>query len=321
MDIIFHYPPELLNLLVDTIPALCRGKKDVILFFKGAGVDARFTKDLTARINRDKDSISKYEIARTILTRLNEKGEATLRERREIIKRVGEFENFSSCWPSDQLKAKGLVAEVRKVVDIKDSFTRMRLAKEAEEQKHRQEQEERNRKESEKKETLAQIRKDLFRLFGMTDPWKRGKALEGVMNRLFSCAGVGIREAFTLTGIESEGIVEQIDGAIEIAGNIYLVEMKWTREPLGKAELSEHLMRIFVRDGVRAIFISASGYTDPAVTMCRESLHSAVVVLCKLEEFVVLLDNEADLVSFLNDKIQAAIIHKNPYFEPVKRSG
>jgi len=29
----FHYPPEILSLLVDTIPLLCRSKKDVVLFF------------------------------------------------------------------------------------------------------------------------------------------------------------------------------------------------------------------------------------------------------------------------------------------------
>jgi hypothetical protein len=125
-DIGFHYPPELLRLLIDTIPLLCRSKKDVLLFFKGAGVSASITNSLTARVNKGKDSITKYEIARTVLTRLNEKGEATLRERREVLKRVVRFEDFSTCRPTDQLKAKGLVGEVRRVVDVKDSFARMK---------------------------------------------------------------------------------------------------------------------------------------------------------------------------------------------------
>ncbi len=33
IGITFHYPPELFNLLVDTIPRLNRGKKDLFLFF------------------------------------------------------------------------------------------------------------------------------------------------------------------------------------------------------------------------------------------------------------------------------------------------
>jgi hypothetical protein len=31
----FHYPPELLSLLIDTIPLLCRSKQDVLTFFPG----------------------------------------------------------------------------------------------------------------------------------------------------------------------------------------------------------------------------------------------------------------------------------------------
>ena len=38
MDITFHYPPELMNLLIDVIPLLNRSKQDVFLFFRGAGV-------------------------------------------------------------------------------------------------------------------------------------------------------------------------------------------------------------------------------------------------------------------------------------------
>lgn len=71
-------------------------------------------------------------IVRTVLDRLNAKGKPSLLERREILKRVTEFEDFSTCWASDQLKAKGLVAEVSRVIGVKDSFTRMKQAQENE---------------------------------------------------------------------------------------------------------------------------------------------------------------------------------------------
>ncbi len=35
-----HYPHDLLDLLVETTPRLVKSKKDVILFFEGAGADA-----------------------------------------------------------------------------------------------------------------------------------------------------------------------------------------------------------------------------------------------------------------------------------------
>ena len=132
MDIVYHYPPELLNLLIDVIPLLSRSKKDVLQFFRGAGVEALLMQDIERTVVTNRGSITKYEIARRVLSRVNEKGEPTLRERREILKRVTEYEDFSTCWANDQLKAKGLVAEVRRVINVKDSFTRMNLEREAE---------------------------------------------------------------------------------------------------------------------------------------------------------------------------------------------
>ena len=66
--------------------------------------------DLEAQLAADRESISKFHIVRTALTRVNEAGEAGLRERREVLKRVVEYEDFSTCWPEDRLEAQGLVA-------------------------------------------------------------------------------------------------------------------------------------------------------------------------------------------------------------------
>ena len=72
---IFHYPPELTSLLIDTIPLLCRSKKDVLLFFKGAGVPDELMKDYIMLVQINKDKINKYEIVRNVLTRINENGD------------------------------------------------------------------------------------------------------------------------------------------------------------------------------------------------------------------------------------------------------
>lgn len=313
-DIIFHYPPDLLNLLIDTIPLLFRSKRDTLLFFKGAGVSTRLTEDLAKKLKEAPDSVNKYEITRTVLTRLNEKGEATLKERREILKRITEFEDFSTCWPTDQLKAKGLVGEIRRVVNVKDSFTRMNIEREEEKKKHQAEQQAKLEEVRKRRESLIEVRGDLFSLFNEQNKQKRGKTLESVLNRLFRTGGILVREAFTLTGDQGEGVIEQIDGVVEIDGDLYLVEMKWLNEPMGVGDVSQHLVRIFSRGSARGIFISVSDYTDPAIRTCKESLNKTVVVLCKLEEIVRLLEREGDLKEWLKRKINAAIIDKNPLF-------
>jgi hypothetical protein len=132
MNDVFHYPPDLFDLVVQTIPLLNRSKESVLLFFKGAGVDERLYSDISVQVKQYKDSIKKYDICRKILERINEDSEKYLRERREIIKRIIEFEAFSTCWENDQFKAKGLVAEIRNIVNVKDSFTRMKQERDKE---------------------------------------------------------------------------------------------------------------------------------------------------------------------------------------------
>lgn len=313
IEIIHHYPPEILHLLVDTIPLLCRSKNDVLVFFKGAGVPGAITADFWQKLATDRSSVNKYEIVREILVRLNDKGEASLRERREVLKRVIEFEDFSTCWPADQLKAKGLVAEIRRVVDVKDSFGRMRQEQEAERKKRLEEEKRKVAAQNERNAKLEQVKKDLYALFGLADPQKRGKQVEDVLNRLFQTAGILVRKAFTRIAVTGEGVVEQIDGVIELDGEIYLVEVKWWDKPLGTGEVSQHLVRVFSRNCARGLLIYYSGVTDPAVTICKESLARMVVTLCGLQEIVQLLEREDDLAEFLRKKVRAAVIDKNPH--------
>jgi hypothetical protein len=317
MDITFQYPPDLFNLLVDTLPRLCRSKRDVILFLRGAGLERPVYADLEQQVNSDPASITKFDIVRTVLTRLNARGEAALRERREVLKRVTEFEEFETCWDNDRLQAKGLVAEVRKLIDVKDSFTRMRIERDRERRERQQEIEKQQRVEAQRRGNVRAVRDEFFKLFAEQDRHKQGKLLEGALNRLFAAYGLSVREAFVLRGAEGEGIIEQIDGVIELDGEIYLVEVKWWGDPLGPGEISQHLVRVYHRGHARGIFISHSGYTVASVNICAEALQRTVVVLCELSEFVHLLERELPLQAFLKAKVQAAVIEKKPLHRPL----
>lgn len=315
MDITFHYPPELMTLLIDVIPLLNKSKKDVFLFFKGAGVAESIMGTPFQQWKKDKNSITKFDIVRQILTELNAKGEACLRERREVLKRVIEYESFSSCWPTDQLKARGLVAEIQKVVNVKDSFTRMAKERETENQLHKANKQAEIEKVKKRSEEIAKVKSDLFSLFSEGNKHKRGKSLEGILNSLFNIYNILIREAFSVSGNDKEGIVEQIDGVIELEGHLYFVEMKWWKDPIGVPEISQHLVRVYHRAESRAVIISASEFTEPAITTCKQALQQKVVVLCALQEIVMLLERQGDLLTFLKQKINSAIIEKNPYMK------
>ncbi|MFA1261690.1 restriction endonuclease [Xanthomonas campestris pv. olitorii] len=312
----FHYPPEVFNLLVDAIPLLCRSKKDVVLFFQGAGVVQDDLAEVARTVSVDPGSINKYEIARNVLTRVNARGDSGLGARREIIKRIVEFEEFSTCWPNDQFKAKGVVADLRRIVNVKDSFTRMKQERDAEREQLVARQCAEQAAAAEKRAKIEDVSKRLFTLFAMDDkPQERGKVLEAVLNDLFKVYDVLVREDFRRKAPDTGTVLEQIDGVIELDGTLHLVEMKWLNVPVGMGEFSPHLSRLFMRANAHGIFIATNGYTESVLTECRNALNLKTIFLCSLQEFVMLLQRRDDLVPLLKKKSQAAIIDKNPYLE------
>jgi hypothetical protein len=312
----YHYPPDLLSLLVDTIPLLCRSKNDVLVFFRGAGTPEATLKPLSDQLRTDRKSVNKYQITRTVIEALNARGDSTLTQRREVIKRVVEFEDFSSCWPEDQLKAKGAVSEVRRIVNVKDSFTRMKQERDTEKAQVRTALQAERAADQAQKKQISELKTQLFSLFALDDkPQARGKLLETVLNGLFRTYGVLVHEDFKRRDPDSNTVLEQIDGVIVLDGTIHLVEMKWLKDPVGIADFSPHLVRLFGRASASGIFISNSEFTEPVLKECANALNQRTMFLCSLQEIVMLLQNEADLISLLRKKSQAAVISKQPFLK------
>jgi restriction endonuclease Mrr len=311
----YQYPPELLELLVDAIPALFRSKDGVVDFFAGAGVPPDTLIDWRRKLARDKESVRKHEIVRSVLRRLNNAGDRALAQRREVIKRVSEFDDFSTCWENDRYKAQGLVAQIRQVVNVKDSFTRIRVELEKEKCAKRAAYVADLAAEQAVKDKRERVKQALSALFGDMNAQRRGRALEAVLNELFRVHGILVREAFTLTGPAGQGIIEQIDGVIELDCHLYLVEVKWVKEAIGPTEVGHHVSRLMGRGDVRGLFISASDYTSSAVETAKVALGYTVCVLMTLEEIVQALNDDRDLAEMLRTKARAALMNRQPLFK------
>jgi hypothetical protein len=316
-DLAFHFPPDVFDAVVDAVPLLTRGKHDVALFFRGCGVDRMFLTGIEQRIDAE-TKYSKYHITRDILTHLNELGDKALGQRRQVLKRISEYDDFSSCYPDNQLKARGAVATVAQLINKKDSFTRLQEERERELKRHRDAQRtETARKESERAKR-EQVKADLFALFGDQNPQHRGKALEGVLNRLFETEQILVHEAFEVRDEDTGSAIEQIDGAIEIDARLYLVEMKWWDKPLGRGDVASHLVRVYSRGQAGGILISNSPYTPAAVADCKDALKVQTVVLVELKEIVQALTLNLSVRELLATKIRAAALFKNPLSYPLE---
>src|SRR5206468_193690 len=116
----------------------------------------------------------KNEITRTVLQRLNQGGEGLLRERRELLRRVVQFEDFSTPWPSDRLIAVGLVAQIAKVVNAKDTVTRIAHERDAERQEKVDLRRAQERQREQHRAKLDAVRRDIGHFLTSTNPQKAG---------------------------------------------------------------------------------------------------------------------------------------------------
>lgn len=309
----WHYPPDFMTMMVDTIPLLVRSKPDLIAFFKGAGVNERHLAALRAQISRDRASIGMYEIAKQILYAVNDQNDDEgLRTRRELVKRVTEFVAFDKCYADKAMAARGGVAAVKSFVHARDTTIRIEEAYRREREQNMAASEAAARDARDKRSKRDAIRAEIVALRSSANPSVRGRDLEKVLARLFALDEVLVKESFALASPSGNGIVEQIDGVIEIDGNQYLVEMKWHDSPLGVGDVSQHFARVFGRAQSRGIFIVHPGYTSTAVETVRDNLRGGLFVLCTLDEIIRILEAGVTVSEWLRPKIRATVAEREP---------
>jgi hypothetical protein len=305
----FHFPPDVFDAVVDAIPLLTRSKLDVLTFFQGCGVSQSFLQQLD-------QSQSKYSLTRTILKFLNEKGDSALGVRRQVLKRVTDYDTFTTCFPDNVLKAQGAVDVVRQLVNRKDSFTRLQQVHDEELNRHKEARDAEATSVASLRKMRDSAKTELFALFSEGDPQRRGLALEPVLGKLFIAESIHVRESFTVRK-DDFGVIEQIDGAIDLDSRTYLVEMKWFNERLSRKDVSSSLVSVFARADVGLILISASGFHQSAIEDVKGALRDRTVILVELREIVSALELESPIADLLRAKIRSVHLEKNPLTFPL----
>ena len=309
----WHYPPDLVERIVDTLPRLVKGKQSLLAFFEGAGVSDTILDPLRQIVRKNPDAIKKFEIARRVIRDVNSEGPSALRTRREIVKRIVEFTAFDQCYENDAMAARGGVAAIKELVALKDNVTRTIDAARTMREQAIADAEKRASEIRKKRADRDAISVDLGVLFTLQDPVARGKALEILLNRLFVVEGISVRQPFRLVSTDGDGVLEQVDGVIEFDGNHYLVEIKWWNAALTVGDVAQHMMRVFHRGQGRGLFIVNPGYTAAAVESVRKSLQKAPFVLATIEELIHVFRTETSVPDWLRAKVTAAIADENPF--------
>lgn len=312
VDVVHHFPSDLFEALVDGLPLLVKGKSALINLFRGAGAPAETLSAVQKTVAANRDSIRKHEIARQVVEHLNKGGDrpAYLRARRELLKRVVEWEDFSTCYPENVLKAKGFVAGIRQRIEMKDAFTRMAQAREAELESHRKRQDQQAKEAANRLGQAEAIHREFNQVFTISEPARRGRALETVLNRLFMHHGILVRDSFCVRNPESGRVTEQIDGVVELRARLCLVEVKFCGDPPGAPEITHHIGRLTLHGGnADGLYVSANGFASTAIATVREAVAAKYVIgLCSLADFVPVFEGRCDLEQFLRERLEASIL-------------
>lgn len=311
-----HYPPELVELLVEATSKLIKGKSQLIDFFERVEANPKLIAGLRQRVRRDKKGLFKAQIARELIQDLVRQGDDGIRPRRLLLKRVVEWSDFTTCWESDALQAEGLVSRIRRLVESRDYLTRLEKANHTNEARARQaeakQREDARRQDREKRRMLLD---QLQSIACSANPWKRGKDLETWLNDYFRECGISVRDSFEIRSDETGKPLEQIDGVVELRGTLFLVEVKWEKTPLGPGPVGQHLARVYNRnDTMGAILVSGSGFTEGGASSMDAFIRKRRGCLVEVYELIRWLELGIEGPAALLKKLEVAEISTKPLY-------
>jgi len=300
LDRSYHYPPDVLELLVDTIPRLIKSKAGLLEFFEQAGTPEELIAEWRTKLHKDRMSVSKYHLARGLLRGLNALGDEARPVRHQVLSRLARYADFSAGWEDDRGRAEELVSRIRELAGVTDADTWQASCQEAlTRQVTRETYHARLKHTEDRRQALEALKRDLYQAFRVSDPSERRAILGSVLPRLFTCHDIRTRQATAAPPVDDAAVL------IEFDEGFFLVELRWSDRPLDFKQLAPHLVTLYGCPDLRGLLISSSGFTDHAVRDLS-SIQPQRMVLCQLQEIVLLLEQGHDLKKLLRAKLRAA---------------
>ncbi len=145
---------------------------------------------------------------------------------------------------------------------------------------------------------LWHLRTRFYALASNPDRQAAGRALQDLLNELFQLFGLEPRQPFRVSG-------EEIDGSFVLDYETYLVEAKWTKEPVGEADLLVFRGKVEGKSAfTRGVFISLSGFSVPAPDALTRGKQPNFFLIDGYDLSMV-LEGQVDLPVLLRQKVRA----------------
>lgn len=144
---------------------------------------------------------------------------------------------------------------------------------------------------------LAEYKARYEALLAMAEPQARGLALEPLLRDLFALFDLDPRGSFVLSG-------EQIDGSFSLGETNFLLEAKWTKEPIERKELDAFKAKVERKiENTLGLFVAINGFQEHAV---EDHSTGALMLLMTGADLYMVLDGRIDLKVLLRRKYRHA---------------
>jgi len=156
---------------------------------------------------------------------------------------------------------------------------------------------------------IASLR-DRFLKISTLPPHDRGYALEKFLHELFDTYRFNPRPSFRIVG-------EQIDGSIEFAHEVYLIEAKWQDKPIVQADLALLDSRVSGHSQIgRGIFITVGCFSPDGIT-AHERLRPSAMVGIDGQDLYFVLEHALPLDEVLRRKVRW-LVETGRFHHPVR---
>lgn len=280
---------QALNALKEALTHIYWKKDDLKLFVKQTIVNKNFVTTLDF-------NLTKREIASEIVEKMQSRLDIYEDDLLLLLKSVSDMNNFSHLerWEDANKKITAATNAVKALREHTQGYFQNKIEKEKAE-KRKSEHTNLLKKNQFFQERLAKLNNDFNILVILENKQERGYRFETFLNELFQLFDLDPKCSYKAQD-------EQIDGAFTHENQDYLIEAKWTQEPMPKS--AYHTFSGKVNDKLKTtlgLFISISGFADGCIIQQGSS-----VILMDYNDILGVLDARVDLPTLIYRKRQHA---------------
>jgi len=142
-----------------------------------------------------------------------------------------------------------------------------------------------------------------------TSPQQRGYELEKLLNETFLLFNIEMTKSFR----RNDGF-EQIDGAFKLDGWHYLVECKWTKNPVDSIPVDSLAQKVNRSgDQTMGLFLSINGWSDGVImNLMRDRVKK--IILMDGNDFKMVLLGKVELIMLIKKKIEHLNYRAEPFY-------